>query len=198
MIGPIVLPIECQLQTIEQYKDGNVGYSAHSKMENKKPKLKDIPKTLHDTRLTDPTGNLEYFREFLYHIMKISPSCAIARTTGNDFESERTMITPFDLYEAFRLISRVPSESPSYRFYQKYLEELYRKRNELFPTGEELLPRYIMVDEIPNPNIDSNKYQRFLRDLRMSLNKTLSLVKSKENDENSNIINPNDSEPVER
>lgn len=172
----IVLPIECQIQTMEQYRDGNVGFSAHTKMENKKPKLKSIPRIGDSKSYKDPTGTLGYHREFLSHIMHISPSCAIAKTTGNDFESERTIITPYDLYEAFRLISRVPKEGVGYKYYSKYLQELYEKRNDLFPAGEGLLPKYIAVDDIPNPNADYTKYNRFFNELRSSLKKTMSIM----------------------
>lgn len=39
----LVLPIECQIQTIEQYEDGQNGKSAHINRDGKKKKLKDIP-----------------------------------------------------------------------------------------------------------------------------------------------------------
>ena len=161
---------------MEQYKDGNTGFSAHTKLTNKKPKLKPIPGTGDSSKYTSPDGKLDYYREFLSHIMNISPSCAIAKTTGNDFEKSRTVITPYDLYEAFRLISRVPQNSPSFRFYTNYLEELYERRNNLFPTGDSLLPKYIRLEDIPNPASDYNKYNRFFNALRSSLKKTMSIM----------------------
>lgn len=169
----ISLPIECQVQTQEQYRDGNIGYSAHSKMPNKRYKLKSVPRT-EEGRYTDPTSYLAECREFLSHIMHISPSFAIAKTGGDDFEVGRTIITPYDLYEAFRKISRIPKDSPSYKAYMRYLHELYAEREKLFPTGDSLLPKYITVDEIPNPSTDYTKYNRFFNELRSSLKKTFS------------------------
>lgn len=178
----IELPIECQIQTMEQYRDGNVGFAAHTKLPSKGIKLKSIPKIGDGQRYTSPTGQLEECRSFLSHIMHISPDCAIAKTTGNDFESGRTIITPYDLYEAYRLISRVPKESRMYRAYTKYLGELYEKREELFPTGDSLLPKYIRFDDIPNPATDNSKYYEFFSELNASLKQTIEEALSNQQD----------------
>ena len=169
----ISLPIECQVQTQEQYRDGNIGYSAHTKLPNKRYKLKNVPRNTKG-RYTDSTGYLAECREFLSHIMHISPSFAIAKTGGDDFEVERTIITPYDLYESFRKISRIPKDNPSYKAYTRYLHELYAEREHLFPTGDSLLPKYITLDEIPNPSTDYTRYNRFFNELRSSLKKTFS------------------------
>lgn len=171
----IELPIECQVQTSEQYRDGNIGFSAHTKLPTKSIKLKSIPKIGNGERYTDPTGDLEECTKFLSHVMHISPSCAIAKTTGNDFETGRVIITPYDLYEAFRLISRVPADSLMYRTYEKYLGELYAKREDLFPAGDTLLPKYIRFDDIPNnqgPN-NGKAYYSFFNDLSVSVSNTM-------------------------
>lgn len=171
----VELPIECQVQTMEQYRDGNVGYAAHTKLPSKGVKLKSIPKIKGEKRYSDPTGLLAECRSFLSHIMHISPECAIAKTTGNDFESGRVTIAPYDLYEAFRLISRVPKDSSVFKAYTKYLGELYEKREDLFPTGDSLLPKYIRYDDIPNPssnNYDANYYE-FFNELTISLKQTM-------------------------
>lgn len=178
----LFLPIECQVQTMEQYKDGNIGYSAHTKLKGKKVKLKNIPGTLECGKYTDPQGDLSYYRSFLAHIMNISPSCAIAKTTGNDFEAGRIMITPYDLYEAFRLISRVPMDSPAFRMYSEYLEDLYQRRDDIFPTGDSLLPKYIRYEDIPNPITDYPTYNQFLNELKSSLRNTLSVIEPMEFD----------------
>lgn len=174
----LFLPIECQIQTMEQYKDGNIGYSAHTKLSGKKVKLKNIPGTLESGTYSDPQGDLTYYRNFLAHIMNISPSCAIAKTTGNDFEAGRIMITPYDLYEAFRLISRVPFDSPAFRTYTEYLGDLYERRDTIFPTGDSLLPKYIRYDDIPNPSADYPTYNQFLNELKCSLRNTLNVGKA--------------------
>lgn len=179
--GTIVLPIECQIQTMEQYKDGNVGLSAHFKMPNKGArKLKSIPGAHKDARYTSPTSALKERKDFLSWIMHISPLCSVARITGHDFETGRTVITPYDLYEAFRLIHRVPKEDKAYRMYSNYLTELYEKRKELFPTGETILPKYITFDEIPNPSVNIRKYNEFFSSLRSSLDGTLTLLDEKD------------------
>ncbi len=177
----ICLPIECQIQTIEQYKDGNSGFSAHTKLPGKNLKLKSIPSTVAGKKYSDPQGHLKEYKDFLSHIMNVSPSCAIAKSTGSDFAAERVSIVTYDLYEAFRLISRVPKDSIYFKIHYKYFAELYAKRKELFPTDDSLLPLYLTRDEIPNPQLDYNKYTNFFAELRDSLSKTLGMCK-KDND----------------
>lgn len=75
----ISLPIECQVQTQEQYRDGNIGFSAHSKLPTKRYQLKSLPKTGTGV-YTSPTDELQACREYLSHVMHISPSFAIAKT----------------------------------------------------------------------------------------------------------------------
>lgn len=84
----------------------------------------------------------------------------------------RVVITPYDLYEAYRMISAMPKGSKTYKVYSKYLHTLYDRRKELFPTDESILPRYVAEDDIPNPNADYSKYNRFFGELRNSLKQT--------------------------
>ena len=160
----IVLPIETQIQTIQHYRDGNSGFSAHIKMAKKGLKLKNIPSTGDSKKYTQDLG---YYREYLSHIMHTAPSCAIARNAGN----ERVVIIPSDTYESFRLISRVPEDSPSYKPYIKYFKELYARRDEILPSGDSLLPKYIRRDEIPNSN--AKFFSRLRNSLRETMNETI-------------------------
>ena len=180
----ITLPIECQVQTQEQYRDGKAGFASHSKLEGKKVLLKSLPKKGDGKAYTDANGALEEYRQFLHHIMNISPSFAIAKKTGDDFENERVNVTPYDLYEAFRLVSSVPKDNSTYfRIYSKYLNDLYERRDELLPSGTELLPKYIRYEDIPNPNSDYKAFSSFFATLRESLGGTLDYEREiKEND----------------
>ncbi len=159
---------------MEQYRDGNIGFSAHTKLPSKDIKLKNIPKTGDGTKYTSADEKLAVYREFLSHIMHISPQCSIVKTTGDDFENGRVVVTPYDLYEAFRLISRIPKDnSMLYNTYNKYLAELYDKRDDLFPSGESTLPKYIKSEDIPNPNGDFVRYNNFFEELKASVKRTL-------------------------
>ena len=156
----IVLPVETQIQTIQQYRDGNSGFSAHTKLAKKGMKLKNIPTTGDSSRYKEDIG---YYREYLSHIMHTAPSCAIARNAGND----RVVIIPSDIYESFRLISNVPEDSPAYKSYIKYFKELYSRRDEILPSGDVLLPKYIRRDEIPSSNT------KYFSRLRLSVKETM-------------------------
>ena len=167
---------------MEQYKDGNIGFSAHSKLPEKGQKLKSIPRVGDGGKYTDPKGTLSYCREFLSHIMHISPQYAIAKTTGNDFESGRITITKYDAYEALRLVSRVPKGTPAFAYYNKYFSELYEKRERLLPGDD--FPKYIKVEEIPNKDVDYLKYNQFFRELKHSLSQTLGQAQNKNEEHN--------------
>lgn len=175
----ICLPIECQVQTAEQYKDGNTGFAAHTKLERKNRELKPTPTTLEiGKKYKDPTATLDYYFEFLSHIKHISPSYAIAKSTGDDFGSERVTITQYDLYEAFRLISKVPKDSPGFAVFSEYFDELYDRREELLPVDNSLLPKYISENDLPNQGKDYNKYNNFFNELRSSLSSTFKKLKT--------------------
>lgn len=134
-------------------------------MPKKGLKLKNIPSTGDSKKYKQ---DLNYYKEYLSHIMYTAPSCAIARKAGND----RVVIIPSDIYESFRLISNVPEDSPSYKSYLKYFSELYSRRDELLPAGDSLLPKYIRRDEIPNPNTNNVQYNKFFNKLKLSLKET--------------------------
>lgn len=185
----ITLPIECQIQSAEQHRDGNIGFAAHTKLKGKNHKLKNIPST---GNYTDPNEMLKAYREFLAHLMYISPLCSITRTTGNDFENKRTITTTYDLYETFRTISRVPKNSLSEKTLSQYLETLYQNREKLMPTDASLLPKYVKFEEIPNPVTNFDKYMEFQNELSSSLKKTFD--KAYGNSEKTSNISINESE----
>lgn len=176
-IGSILeLPIECQVQTIEQYRDSKTGFAAHTKLSGKSPKLKNIPGTGNSQKYTDIEGKAKEYREYLSYLMHASPTFSITKTSGNEFAEGRTTTTTYDLYESFRLISRVPKKSSAYRVFLKYFENLYKERSNLIPTGDNLLPKYLEFKDIPNPNVDYTKYNQFFNELKSSLKNTLEIL----------------------
>ncbi len=169
-----VIPIECQLQSEQQYKDSTIGYSAHSNLEGKKPKLKNIPKSVNG-RYLDKCGNAKIFREYLSYVMNISPQFSTAKITEHDFEIGRIIIAKYDLYESFRLISKIPPNSKTFAAYKNYFRELYNERENIFPT-ENLDPKYISMGEIPNLSDDPRAYKNFFSELSISLKRTKSIA----------------------
>ncbi len=95
----IELPIECQIQTIEQERDGEVGYSAHIKRAGKKRELKPVPKIEPNKRYSDPHGVLSEYIDFLTFVKNISPAFAEAKTSKN-----RVEILPKDIYGEYEQI----------------------------------------------------------------------------------------------
>ena len=105
--------------------------------------------------------------------MHVSPTYAITRSTGDEFENKRTITTTYDLYEAFRTISRVPKEDIKYNSVARYINRLYEERENIIPAGTNLLPEYIEYKDIPNANDDYTKYNQFFKELKSSLKNTL-------------------------
>lgn len=171
----IVLPIECQLQAIEQYENSKTGFAAHSKMNNKGVKLRKPP-LKRPTPNGDPkhyTSNderLKSLRENLTYLMYNAPTYSITTTTKTDFVSDRTITTTYDLYESFRLITNVQKGEVMSQKLEEYLGDLYERREELIPTDE--LPEYNKASEIPNMGKDFKGFQQFFSKLRESVNMT--------------------------
>jgi len=97
--GYITLPIECQVQTIEQERDGSFGHSAHINRNGKRRKLKSVPLIQKGMRYSDPSGILNEYIEFLSFVKNISPAYAEAKASG-----DRIIIIPKDVYGEYEQI----------------------------------------------------------------------------------------------
>lgn len=118
--------LEMQNQTLRAYEDGNHGYSAHaSKMgDNKKIKGVKIP------NLQDKEG----IKKFRKSIRNISPRYYTAEMDVR--EKGRVIINGSSDYENYKkVISEVPKGSQQAKLIERYLGEVYRKRDALFASG---------------------------------------------------------------
>ena len=114
--------IECQLQTEGQFRFGNYGFAAHTKLSGKKIEIVKIPE---DEELK------QEIQEFRQRIRFISPNAYLARMDDN--ENGRVMTIEFGDYQDYRkIISQIADGDPSERFLKNYSSRLYASRHFLF------------------------------------------------------------------
>lgn len=117
--------IECQLQTEDQYRSGNYGHAAHTKLKGKEIKPLPIP-DVHDKRKIN---------EFVQEINRICPKSFLARMDDN--EPGRVMIQQFNDYQNYKnLISQVAKGDPLERYMRNYCAKLYSLRHKIFKSKE--------------------------------------------------------------
>lgn len=123
--------IECQLQSQNQYIDGNIGESAHTKMKDKKIKGYRIP---------DPKNPGEV-KEFKGKVLSVSPRFYTAKI--DDVEEGKVLIQEYTDYKNYRkVLGQVQKGSVQAQALMSYFEKLYSMRNVIFNTSgniEELI-----------------------------------------------------------
>lgn len=158
----ISLPIECQIQTQEQYRDGNSGFSAHTKRPGKSRRIKPLPKIYRGKRFSDPKGIVSEYIEYLSFIQHITPEFAEA-----SMAIDRVQIIPQDFYGELRHILQAEDGSLEQNLYNEHLIALYEKRAELFPSAV-AVPIYISDSDMP-----TGKKDPFFTELSLSVLKTM-------------------------
>ncbi len=139
-------PIECQLQTEDQYRSGNYGHAAHTKLKGKAIKPLPIP----------DVKDKEKVKQFVQEVNRISPKSFLARMDDN--EPGRVMIQEFNDYQNYKnLISQVPKGDSLERFIRNYCAKLYSLRYEIFKSKENSLG-FIKYDL--NEYIESEEFQK--------------------------------------
>ena len=170
--------IECQLQTEDQYRFGNYGFAAHTKMTGKKLYTVKIPPALKlrinekiqevKERIRNAGGihNIEGIDEFLDSVHDISPDTYLSRMDDN--ERGRVMTIEFGDYQNYKkVVSQVADNDPSERFLYNYFAKLYPVREILFDKEEHSLG-FIRTDI--EEYIESDEFKHFL-DIAPLINK---------------------------
>lgn len=172
----IVIPIECQVQTKQQFKDQSVGFAAHAKVPGKAiVKPKPIPTSL-KSRLKRKKARLEPVEceDYLESTMRISPVIFHIRTTQNDFDNHRTEVSYDNLYNRYRkvVMTSEGSETPERHLARtNNLKNLYDLREYFFPKDK--ATKYLLYNEIPDLARDPVGYQKFMGDVRQSASQTM-------------------------
>lgn len=154
--------VECQLQTESQYRFGNFGFAAHTKLSGKNLETVKIPQNV-KPKLKE---KVEEVKEFISKIRDISPDTYLARMDDN--ERGRVMTIEFGDYQNYKkVISQVADGDPSERFLYNYFSKLYALRDSLFDKEERSLG-FIKTDI--EEYIGSDDFKHFL-EIAPTLNK---------------------------
>ena len=123
VLNTLLGPIECQIQTENQYRFGNYGFAAHTKFKSVQP--------LQIPDISDPNQ----IAGFVQQINKIIPKGYLARMDDN--EPGRVMIQKFNDYQNYKgLITQVTKGDPSEKLLRNYFSKLYALRKQIFKTQE--------------------------------------------------------------
>lgn len=142
--------IECQLQSKNQYIDGNIGESAHTKMKGKKIKGYRIP---------DP-DNPEEVKEFKGLILHVAPKFYTSKL--DDVEEGKVLIQEYTDYKNYRkVLGQVQKGSPQAQALMSYLEKLYSMRNRIFDSsgGFEEITYYDISKYVRNHSFDEVSFE---------------------------------------
>lgn len=145
--------IECQLQTENQYRFGNFGFAAHTKLKGKK---------IHPVGIPVDVKDKEKIKEYRKAVKSISPDSFLARMDDN--EISRVMILEFGDYQNYsNVISQIAKGDPSESFLYSYRSKAYALKDVLFDKEERSfgfieadIQRYVNSDEFQELK---NRYQ---------------------------------------
>ena len=116
--------IECQLQSNNQYIDGNIGESAHSNMKNKTIKGFKIP----------DLKNPDDIKRFKSSVLYVAPKFFVAKM--DDLEFGKVILQEYTDYKNYRnVLAQVPKGSPQEKAMLSYFEKLYSLRDHIFDSS---------------------------------------------------------------
>lgn len=119
--------IECQLQSKNQYRDGNIGESAHTKMKNK---------TIKGVKIPEPK-NPDDVKRFKSSVAYIAPKFFVAKM--DDVERGKVLIQEYTDYKNYRkVLGQVQKGSVQEKALLSYFEKLYSLRDHIFDSSGSL------------------------------------------------------------
>lgn len=136
--------IECQLQSKNQFKDGNIGESAHTKMKGK---------TIKGFRIPDP-NDPEDVQRFKSSVLYIAPKFYVAKM--DEVEADKVLIQGYTDYKNYRkVLGQIQKGSLQEKTLLSYFSKLYSLRDEIFDSSgslQEFIPfdigKYIKSDSL--------------------------------------------------
>ena len=138
--------VECQLQSKNQFRDGNIGDSAHTKMSGK---------TIKGFKIPNPE-NPEEIKKFKSSVAYVAPKFFVARI--DDVEAGKVLIQSYTDYKSYRkVLGQVQKGSIQEKTLLSYFDKLYSLRDTIFDSHggtQELIRydimKYLRSDELAN------------------------------------------------
>lgn len=145
--------IECQLQSKNQFIDGNIGESAHTKMTGK---------TIKGFKIPNPEKP-EEVKRFKRSVQYVAPKFYIGRI--DDVEEGKVIIQGYTDYKNYRkVLGQVQKGSVQEKSLLSYFDRLYSLRNTIFDSHGSIqefiyfdIMKYLRSDELKNIIKTDNK-----------------------------------------
>lgn len=116
--------IECQLQSKNQFRDGNIGESAHTKMQGK---------TIKGFKIPDP-NNPEDVKRFKSSVLYIAPKFYVAKM--DEVEADKVIIQGYTDYKNYRkVLGQIQKGSQQEKTLLSYFDKLYSLRDKIFDSN---------------------------------------------------------------
>lgn len=116
--------IECQLQSKNQFIDGNIGESAHTKMEGK---------TIKGFKIPDP-NNPNDVKRFKSSVLYIAPKFYVAKM--DEVEAGKVIIQGYTDYKNYRkVLGQIQKGSQQEKTLLSYFDRLYSLRDKIFDSN---------------------------------------------------------------
>lgn len=116
--------IECQLQSRNQFRDGNIGESAHTKMAGK---------TIKGFKIPDP-NNPEDVKRFKSSVLYIAPKFYVAKM--DEVEADKVIIQGYTDYKNYRkVLGQIQKGSQQEKTLLSYFDKLYSLRDKIFDSS---------------------------------------------------------------
>ena len=118
--------IECQLQSKNQFRDGNIGESAHTKMKGKTINIKGF-------KIPD-SNNPEDVKRFKSSVLYIAPKFYVAKM--DEVEADKVIIQGYTDYKNFRkVLGQIQKGSQQEKTLLSYFDRLYSLRDKIFDSN---------------------------------------------------------------
>ena len=150
--------IECQLQSKNQFRDGNIGESAHTKMKGK---------TIKGFKIPDP-NNPDEIKKFKSSVLYIAPRFYVAKM--DEVEADKVLIQGYTDYKNYRkVLGQIQKGSLQEKTLLSYFDKLYSLRDKIFDSNGSLqeivtfdVNRYIKNNTLnmPNKHADQEQYSK--------------------------------------
>lgn len=124
-INTLIGPIECQLQSLHEYEQGNFGFPAHTNLSGKSIKPLPLPSE----------NDKKSIKNFVSQVQDIAPKAFVARIDST--EKNRVITQQFSDYQNYKNVtSQVTKGDPLEKYLFNYFAKLYAVKDDIFKSQE--------------------------------------------------------------
>lgn len=145
-INTLIGPIECQLQSLHEYEQGNFGFPAHTNLSGKSIKPLPLPSE----------NDKKAIKTFVSQVQDIAPKAFVSRIDST--EKNRIITQQFSDYQNYKNVtSQVTKGDPLEKYLLNYFGKLYAIKDNIFKSQEKSFGflDYDILDYIKSDNFKS-------------------------------------------